>query len=351
MKAVFFTEHGDASVLRYGDRPTPEPAAGEVRVAIRAAALNHLDLFVCAGIPGVPLPQIPGGDGAGVVDRLGEGVVGLTAGDRVLIQPGLYDNTCEFCRAGEQSLCVSYKILGEHVAGTFAEYVVVPARNVFPIPARFSFPRAAAFPLAYQTAWRLLVGRAAVRPGETVLVHGAGGGVAGAAIEIALLAGARVLATTSGEEKMTRLRESGVELAIDYRKEDVLAAVRAHTAKRGVDVIVDTVGEATWMTSLKAAARGGRIVTCGATSGPNPKEEIRLIFWKHLSILGSTMANDREFRALYSAVASGRLRPRVDRVFSFAQARDAFAYMEEGRQNGKLILVPEGTEKDWPDGD
>lgn len=351
MKAIFFTRHGDNSVLQYGDRPTPEPAAGEVRVAIRAAALNHLDIFVRDGIPGVPLPQIPGGDGAGVVDALGEGVSGLTPGDRVLIQPGLYDNTCEFCRAGEQSLCVSYGILGEHVPGTLAEYVVVPARNVFPIPAGFSFARAAAFPLAYQTAWRMVVGRAALRPGETVLVHGAGGGVAGAAIEIARLVGARVLATTSGEEKMTRLRESGVERAIDYEKEDVLAAVRAHTAKRGVDVIVDTVGEATWMTSLKAAARGGRIVTCGATSGPNPKEEIRQIFWKHLSILGSTMANDREFRALYSAVASGHLKPRVDRVFPLSQARDAFAYMEEGRQNGKIILVPDGAEKDWPDGD
>jgi NADPH2:quinone reductase len=351
MKAVFFNQHGDNSVLQYGDWPTPEPGDGEVRVAIRAAALNHLDLFSRDGIPGVPLPQIPGGDGAGVVDALGEGVRGLAPGDRVLIQPGLYDNTCEFCRAGEQSLCVTYRILGEHVPGTFAEFVVLPARNVFPIPSGLSFARAAAFPLAYQTAWRMVVGRAALRPGETILVHGAGGGVAGAAIEIAQLVGARVLATTSGFEKMARLRESGVERAIDYRTEDVLAAVRAHTAKRGVDVIVDTVGEATWMTSLKAAARGGRIVTCGATSGPNPNEEIRQIFWKHLSILGSTMANDREFRALYSAVASGRLKPRIDRVFPLAQAREAFAYMEEGRQNGKIVLVPEGAERDWPDGD
>ena len=351
MKAVYFEKHGDNDVLQYGDRPDPAPGPGEVRIAIRAAALNHLDLFVRDGIPGVPLPQIPGGDGAGVVDRLGEGVDGVTPGDRVLIQPGLYDNTCEFCRAGEQSLCVQYKILGEHVPGTLAEYVVLPVRNVFPIPPGFSFPRAAAFPLAYQTAWRMVVGRAAVRPGETVLVHGAGGGVAGAAIEIALLAGARVLATTSGAEKVARLRESGVERVIDYRSEDVLAAVRAHTGKRGVDVIVDTVGEATWMMSLKAAARAGRIVTCGATSGPNPKEEIRQIFWKHLSILGSTMANDHEFRALYSAVASGRLKPRIDRVFPFSRARDAFAYMEEGRQHGKIVLVPDGAERDWPDGD
>ena len=351
MKAVFLEKHGGNDVLQYGDRPDPEPGTGEVRVALRASALNHLDIFVRDGIPGVPLPMIPGGDGAGVVDRLGAGVSGISPGDRVLIQPGLYDGTCESCRAGEQSLCVRFQILGEHVPGTLAEFVVVPARNVFPIPSGFSFAKAAAFPLAYQTAWRMVVGRSAVRPGETVLVHGAGGGVAGAAIEIALLVGARVLATTSGEEKMARLRDSGVELAVDYRKEDVLAAVRAHTGKTGVDVIVDSVGESTWMTSLKAAARGGRIVTCGATSGPNPKEEIRLIFWKQLSILGSTMANDREFRALYSSVAAGKLKPRVDRVFPLSQAREAFAYMEEGRQNGKIVLVPDGLEREWPDGD
>jgi NADPH:quinone reductase-like Zn-dependent oxidoreductase len=351
MKALFFTEHGGNDVLQYGDRPTPEPGPGEVRVAIRAAALNRLDLFVRNGIPHVPLPQIPGGDGAGVVDRLGEGVSGFTPGDRVLLQPGIFCGACEFCRAGEQSLCVTYRMLGEHVAGTFAEYVVVPTRNVFPIPGGLSFAQAAAFPLAYQTAWRMIVGRAAVKPGETVLIHGAGGGVAGAALEVARLAGARVLATTSGEEKVRRVREAGAELVIDYRAEDVLAAVRRHTGKRGVDVVVDTVGEATWMTSLKSAAKGGRIVTCGATSGPNPKEEIRLIFWKGISILGSTMANDREFRALLAAVAAGTLKPRIDRVFPLSEARAAYAYMEEGLQHGKIILVPEGAERDWPDGD
>ena len=351
MKAVFFTEHGDNSVLQYGDLPEPEPGPGEVRLEVRAVALNHLDIFVRNGIPGVPLPMIPGGDGAGLVDRIGPGVSGLTPGDRVLIQPGLYCGACEFCRAGEQSLCVTYGILGEHVPGTFAEKVVVPARNVFPIPPGLSFAEAAAFPLAYQTAWRMVVGRAAVRAGETVLIHGAGGGVAGAALEVARMAGARVLATTSGEEKLRRVRESGAELVVDYRAEDVLAAVRRHTGKRGADVIVDTVGEATWMTSLKAAARGGRIVTCGATSGPNPKEEIRQIFWKQISILGSTMANDREFRTLLAAVAAGRLKPRIDRVFPLSQARAAYAYMEEGLQYGKIVLVPDGAGSHWPDGD
>jgi NADPH2:quinone reductase len=351
MKAIFFTRHGGPEVLEYGERPEPSPAAGEVRVAIRAAAMNRLDVFVRNGIPDVPLPQIPGGDGSGIVDALGEGVGDLAVGDRVLLQPGLYCGQCEFCRAGEQSLCVTFRILGEHVAGTFAEKVVVPRRNVFPIPAGLSFAEAAAFPLAYQTAWRMVVGRAAVRPGETVLVHGVGGGVAGAVVEIARLCGARVIGTSSDAEKLRHAREAGAELLIDYRSEDVGQVVRKHTDKRGVDVVVDLVGEATWMTSLRAAAKGGRIVTCGATSGPNPKEEIRLIFWKQLSILGSTMANDREFRALYAAVAARRIRARVDRTFSFAEAAAAYRYMEDGRQHGKIILVPEGVAAEGPDGD
>ncbi len=351
MKAVFFTRHGGNEVLEYGERPEPSPGRGEVRVAIRAAAMNHLDIFVRDGIPGVPLPQIPGADGAGVVDALGEGVADLAVGDRVLVQPGLYCNECEYCRAGEQSLCVAYGIVGEHAPGTFAEKVVLPRRNLFPVPAGFSFAEAAAFPLAYQTAWRMLVGRAAVRAGESVLIHGAGGGVGAAALEIAVLCGARVLATTSGEPKARRAREDGAELVIDYKAEDVAQAVRRHTDKRGVDVVVDTVGEATWMTSLKACAKGGRIVTCGATSGPNPKEEIRLIYWKHLSILGSTMANDREFRALYAAVAARRLQVRIDRVFPFPQAAEAYARMESGEQHGKIVLVPEGAVPEGPDGD
>src|SRR5262245_14750959 len=351
MKAIFFTRHGGPEVLEYGERPEPSAGAGEVRVAIRAAAMNRLDVFVRNGIPDVPLPQIPGADGAGVVDALGEGVADLAAGDRVLLQPGLWCGQCEFCRAGEQSLCVTYRILGEHVPGTFAEKVVVPRRNVFPIPAGLTFPEAAAFPLAYQTAWRMVVGRAAAKPGETVLVHGVGGGVGGAVVEIARLCGARVIATSSDPENLREAQKAGAELTIDYRSEDVGQAVRKHTHKRGVDVVVDMVGEATWMTSLRAAAKGGRIVTCGATSGPNPKEEIRLIFWKQLSILGSTMANDRECRALYAAVGARKIRLRIDRTLSLADAAAAYRHMEEGHLRGKIVLVPEGVQPEGPDGD
>src|SRR6266540_4326222 len=325
MKAVFFRSHGGSEVLEYGDWPDPKPGPGEVVVAIRAAAMNQLDVFVRNGIPGVPLPQVPGADGSGVVEELG--------------------------LSGEQCLCVTFRIVGEHAPGTFAEQAVVPAHNLFPIPEKISFEQAAAFPLSYQTAWRMIVGRGAVRPGDTVLIHGVGGGVGWAALQIALLCGARVIATTSGEEKARQARVAGAELVVDYASEDVGEAVRRHTAKRGVDVVVDSVGEKTWMTSLRAVRRGGRIVTCGATTGPNPPEEIRLIFWKHISILGTTMANDREFRAVLGAVASGRLAPRIDRVLPLAQAAEGYRLLEEGRQFGKIVLVPDGPARNWPDGD
>lgn len=351
MKALFFRRHGGNEVLEYGDWPDPQPGPGEAVVSIRAAALNRLDVFVRNGIPDVPLPQVPGSDAAGLVEELGEGVSGLAVGDRVLIQPGLFCGVCEFCRAGEQSLCVTFRILGEHVPGTFAEKVALPVRNLFPIPEKLTFEQAAAFPLTFQTAWRMVIGRGEVRPGDTVLIHGVGGGVGWAALEIALLAGARVFATTSGEEKAAEARAAGAELVIDYTRQDVGKTVREATAKRGVDVVVDSVGERTWMTSLKAVRRGGRIVTCGATTGPNPPEEIRLIFWKQISILGSTMANDREFRALLAAVAAGRLSPRIDRVLPLSQAADGYRLLEEGRQFGKIVLVPDGKGREWPDGD
>ena len=342
MKAVYFETHGGPEVLKIGELPTPTPGHGEVRVRVRASALNHLDIFTRDGMENVrvPLPQIPCGDGSGEIDILGPGVEGLAPGDRVLIQPGVYCGACEFCLAGEQSLCIRYRILGEHLPGTLAEFAVVPARNVFRIPDGLGFEGAAAFPLAYQTAWRMVVGRGGAAPGTTVLIHGIGGGVAWAALEIALLCGARVFATSSDEEKLSRAREAGAAEAWNSRSEDVARRVSEATGRRGCDLVVDSVGEATWMISLRAAAKGGRIVTCGATSGPNPKEEIRLIFWKQLSILGSTMANEREFRALAAAVFSGRLRPRIDSVWSRADAPAAFAKLESGRQHGKIVLVP-----------
>ena len=341
MKAVYFESHGGPDVLRFGDRPDPEPGPGEVRVRIRAAALNHLDVFVRDGLENVrvPLPQVPGADGAGVVDAVGAGVDGPVPGARVLIQPGLFCGICEYCRAGEQSLCVRFRIVGEHVAGTFAELAVVPARNVFPFPETLSFEQAAAFPLVYQTAWRMIVGRAGVRAGETVLIHGIGGGVAWAALEIARLCGAEVFATSSEEEKLAAARAAGAARTWSSR-DDVARRVSEATGRRGCDVVVDCVGDATWMISLRAAGKGGRIVTCGATSGPNPAEELRLIFWKQLSILGSTMANDREFRAVAAAVFSGRLAPRIDSVHPLADAAAAYARMESGRQFGKVVLVP-----------
>ena len=351
MKAVFFRSHGGNEVLEYGDWPDPRPGPGEAVVTIRAAALNHLDIFVRNGIPDVPLPQVPGADGAGVVEEIGEGVSEIAPGDRVLVQPGLFCGACEFCRSGEQTLCVKFGIVGEHAPGTFAEKALLPARNLFPIPEGLSFEQAAAFPLSYETAWRLIVTRGSVRPGDTVLIHGIGGGVAWAALEIARLCGARVIATTSGEEKAEAARAAGAELVIDYRKEKVGDAVRRHTSRRGVDVVVDSVGEKTWMTSLKSVRRGGRIVTCGATTGPNPVEEIRLIFWKQVAILCSTMANDREFRALLQTVAAGRLTPRIDRVFPLSEARAAYELLESGRQFGKVVLVPDASGREWPDGD
>jgi NADPH:quinone reductase-like Zn-dependent oxidoreductase len=338
MKALRFYLHGGVDQLVLDDIPIPEPAPGEVRIRIKMAALNHLDLFVLAGMPNLPLnlPQVCGADGAGLIDALGDGVRGWEIGERVLINPGLCCGACEFCRRGEQSLCVDFKLLGEHANGTFAQYICIPARMLGRVPEGWDWAQAAAFPLAALTAWRMLMGRAKVRLGETVLIHGIGGGVSLMALQIAKAAGATVFATSSSTEKLAHAKLLGADHLINYTTADVAREVLKLTGKRGVDVVVDTVGEKTWMSSLKAAAKGGRIVTCGCTSGPNPAEEIRLIFWKQLSILGSTMCSDSEFAALLRAAP--RLAPVVDRVFPLDEARLAYQRLMKGEQLGKIVI-------------
>lgn len=341
MYALVIENHGGTEQLTLAEVPRPHPGAGEVLVEVRAAALNHLDLFVLAGLPGLRLemPHIGGADGAGVIAEVGEGVTGWRVGDEVVFNPGLWCGQCEFCRRGEESLCVDYGILGEHRAGTFAEFVKVPAVALARRPAHLSWPEAAAFPLTFLTAWRMLVTRARLAAGETVLIHGIGGGVALAALALAVRCGAEVIVTSGSEEKLQRAREMGAKATINYATQDVVREVKGLTGKRGVDVVVETAGAATWMASLRSAARGGRIVTCGATTGPNPAEEVRLVFWNQLSILGSTMGSVRDWEGVVRAIDEWALRPVVDSVLPLAQGRAAYERMAQGGQFGKIVLA------------
>ncbi|MCS7182309.1 MAG: zinc-binding dehydrogenase [Thermoanaerobaculum sp.] len=340
MRALYFEEHGGLEQLRLGERPDPKVGEGEVLIRLQAAALNHLDLFVLRGLPGVPipLPHIGGADGAGVVVEVGPGVQTPKVGDEVVFNPGIWCGACEFCRKGEHSLCVKYGIIGEHTDGTFAELVKVKAEACFPKPSHLSWEEAAAFPLTFLTAWRMLFTRAKLQAGETVLIHGIGGGVAQAATILARHAEAAVIVTSSDDAKLERAKELGAQITINYSREDVVRRVREITGKKGVDVVVETVGKATWMASLRSVAKGGRIVTCGATTGPDPSEEIRLIFWNQLSILGSTMGSQREFADMLAVVNQRKLKPLVDKVFPLTEGAEAYRYLAEGKQFGKVVV-------------
>jgi NADPH:quinone reductase-like Zn-dependent oxidoreductase len=321
----------------------PRPGPGEVRVAVRAAALNHLDLFVAEGLPGSGLrfPHIVGADGAGVVEAVGQDVNGIRAGERVLINPGISDYTCEFCRAGEHSLCVSYRLLGEHLPGTLAELVTIPAANVQRIPdltPALTWAEAAAFSLVTLTAWRMVVTRARVQAGESVLVWGIGGGVSLAAMRIAKLQGARVIVTSSDDAKLAAARELGADVTFNHRTQKVAEEVRALTGKRGVEVVVENVGAATWDDSLRCLKRGGRLVTCGATSGPKVGLDLRRMFWHHWTLMGSTMGNAAEYAEIVRRLGQGQLRPVVDRVFPMANARAAYDRLAKGEQLGKVVV-------------
>ena len=340
MQALYFTAHGGVEGIEFGTRPDPRPARDEVLVRLHAAALNHLDLFVLGGIPGLELalPHVGGADGAGEIVAVGEDVRVWKSGDEVVFNPGLWCGECEYCRRGDESLCVHYGLLGEHAPGTFAELVAVKAEALARKPAHLSWDEAAAFPLTFLTAWRMLVTRARLQAGESVLVHGIGGGVALAALAIAKRVGARVIVTSGDERKLERARALGADETIDYRAADVAREVRRLTGKRGVDVVVETAGEATWMASIKSAAKGGRNVTCGATTGPNPAEEIRLVFWNQLSILGSTMGSRADWSGMVDAVVRWELRPVVDSVLPLSEGRDGYARMAKGEQLGKIVL-------------
>ena len=323
MKALRIHEDGGPEVLRLDEVEDPVAGPGEVLIRLKAASLNHLDIWLRQGLPSVPKPRILGADGAGVVEALGEGVDGFELGQRVVLNPGLRNGA---------------EIVGEHRDGTHAELIAIPRENVHPIPEELSFEEAAAFPLVYETAYRMLVTRSGLREGEWVLVWGIGSGVGSAAFLIAKALGARVVVTSSDDGKLERARELGADETVNHESGDVVSVVKEAT-QGGAHIVVEHVGEATWKTSLQVARTGGRIAVCGATSGPNPPANLHRIFWKQLSIYGSTMGTAEDFAGVYELVASGRVKPLVDRVFPLEKAADAHRHLESGKQFGKVVLT------------
>jgi NADPH:quinone reductase-like Zn-dependent oxidoreductase len=341
VKAILLHAHGGLEALEYGEIPTPEPRPGEALVQLKAAALNALDLWVRKGWPGLKLeyPHIPGADGAGEVAALGPGVSGWTVGDRVVINSNLSCGECEFCLAGLDNRCRRWELLGETRRGTYAEYVRVPARNLYPMPDDYGYYSAAAAALVFHTAWHSLITRGGLRPGESVLVVGASGGVNTASIQIARLAGATVYVVGSSAEKLALAKSLGADFLIDRSLEpDWSKPVFQMTGKRGVDIVVDNVGT-TYPLSFRAARKGGRILTVGNTGGPNVEIDNRYIFAKHLSLIGSTMGTRSEFKTVMDLVFAGRLKPVIDSTFPLVQARAAQERLERGEQRGKITLA------------
>jgi NADPH:quinone reductase-like Zn-dependent oxidoreductase len=327
VRAVRIHEDGGPEVLVLEEAPDPVAGPGQVLVRVHASALNHLDIWIRKGLPSVPKPRILGADGAGVVEALGDGVSGFEEGERVVINPGI--------EAGGGRI----HVIGEHGDGTNAELIAVPATNVHPIPEGLSFEQAAAFPLVFETSYRMLVTRAGLREGEWVLAWGIGGGVSTATLAIGKALGANVLVTSSSDAKLERARELGADATVNHATGDVKAAVQEATGGKGIDVVIETVGEATWATSLQVVAPAGRVVVCGATTGPNPPAALHRVWWKQLSILGSTMGTGEDFAGAYELVASGRARPVVDEVLPLEEIRAAHERLEAGEQLGKIVLM------------
>jgi NADPH:quinone reductase-like Zn-dependent oxidoreductase len=341
MKALVFNEFGGPDTLRLQDVPDPVVEAEEILVRVRACALNHLDIFVREGIPALktPLPFWTGCDIAGDVAEVGAAVKTVKVGDRVAVNPNLTCGRCEFCIQGEDSLCLQYGILGEHVPGGLAELVKVRGDNVLPLPSHVSYEDAASFILTNMTAWRMVVTQGRVRAGQDVLILGVGGGVSSTAVQIAKLCGARVIVTSSSDAKLERARQLGADLGINYAKDDWAKAVREKTGRRGVDVVIENVGAQTWKQSLRSLAKGGRLITCGATTGPIGETDIRIVFWNQIHIIGSTMANRKEFHDVMRLFFEGRLRAIVDEVVPLKEGAAAQQRLAEGKQFGKIVLT------------
>ena len=343
MKAVQFTGHGSREVIEYGERPDPTPGPGAVQVDVKAAALNHLDVWTRRGMPGLDLemPHVPGSDAAGVVVDTGPEVTRFEPGDRVAVSAGVSCGNCEFCRDGEPSMCVRFQVLGEHLPGVHAEYATVPEENLVPVPEGVDWEVAGSASLVFQTAWRMLVTRAELSPTDSVLVLGASGGVGHAAVQIADHVGGEVYATASSEEKLGYAAALGADHVIDYTEHDYAARIRELTGKRGVDVVVDHVAGESWSDSLGSLAKGGKLVTCGATAGGQPHTDVNRIFWNQLSVLGSTMATPGEVDDVLSLVWDGTFEPQVREVLPMSEAARAHEMLENREGFGKVVLKPD----------
>jgi NADPH:quinone reductase-like Zn-dependent oxidoreductase len=340
VKAILFHQHGGPEVLQFTDVPDPEPRPNEVFVRVRACALNHLDLWVRGGLPNVPipLPHIPGSDVAGEIAKIGSEVTTVRVGQKVVLAPGVTCGKCAACVSGQDNRCRQFTNLGYMIDGGCAEFVLVPEVNCLPYPENLSFEEAASVPLVFQTAWHMLIARAALQPGEDVLVLGAGSGVGSAAIQIAKFFGARVIATAGSDEKLSKARQLGADHVINHKTQQIRDEVRRLTNKRGVDVVFEHVGTATWDDSLASLALAGRLVTCGNTTGYDAKIDLRFLFSRQLSLLGSYMGVKSELHTIMKLVTAGRLKPVVDRSFPLSEAAAAHTYLESGRQFGKVVL-------------
>ncbi len=346
MKAIRIHKHGGLEALLYESAPEPKIAPDEVLIEVKACALNHLDLWTRKGLPGIrlPLPIIPGSDISGVVAQVGDLVKDVKKGEKVVLAPGVSCGKCQACLAGEDNICPDYEILGFDRDGGCAEFVKVPATNLVPMPKGLTFVEAASLPLVFVTAWHMLVTSAQVKPGEDVLVHSAGSGVGIAAIQVAKLFGARVIATASNQEKLAKAQELGADEVINYSKKDFFVEVMRLTKRKGVEVIVEHVGPATWEKSIMSLSRNGRLVTCGATTGPIVKLDLRYIFSRQLSIIGSYMGSKAELAEVLKYFSDGKLRPVVDRVFALKDIRQAHKLLQDRAQFGKVVLTPSAGE-------